>query len=188
MRLVLRSALILAAFGAASAASAAPKDVTGTWLTEDGRAKVRIDRCGAGSGNICGKVVWLKAPNTDAGAPRTDIRNPDPKKRSRPVIGLPLLDNLKPDEAKFSGEIYNAEEGKMYSVSLERESNSELAISGCLLKVLCGSQTWSRVPDVSQQAAANIATEPKASSKPVAKTAPSQPASAAAAPEADPED
>ncbi len=35
----------------------------------------------------------------------------------------------------------------MNKVSLERESNSELSVSGCLLKVQCGSQTWTRVPD-----------------------------------------
>lgn len=153
MRIVLRSALVLAALGAASAASAAPKDPTGTWLTEDGRAKVRVDRCGPGASNICGKIVWVKTPTTDAGAPRTDVKNPDPKKRSRPVIGLQILDGLKPEEAKFTGEIYNADEGKMYSVSVERESGTELSVSGCLLKVLCGSQTWSRVPDVNQHAA-----------------------------------
>ncbi len=153
MRIVLRTALVFAALGVASTASAAPKDPSGTWLTEDGRAKIRLDRCGAASANVCGKVVWLKAPTTDEGAPRTDVKNPDPKKRARPVIGLPLIEGLKPDEDKFSGEIYNIEQGKTYAVSLERESASELNISGCLLKILCGSQTWTRVPDVNQQAA-----------------------------------
>ncbi|MCE4225473.1 DUF2147 domain-containing protein [Methylobacterium sp. C25] len=177
MRIALRSALVLAALGAASAASAAPKDPSGTWLTEDGRAKVKIDRCGPGASNICGKVVWLKSPTGPTGGPRTDLKNPDPKKRSRPVIGLTLLDNLKPEDAKFSGEIYNAEEGKMYSVSLQRESASELSISGCLLKVLCGSQTWNRVPDVNQQAAITPG-DAKAAAKPAAKPQP----------EAEPED
>ena len=170
MRIVLRSALVLAALGAASTASAAPKDPSGTWLTEDGRAKVRVDRCGPGAANVCGKIVWLKAPTDEAGAPRTDIKNPDPKKRVRPVIGLQLIQGLTPDEDKFSGEIYNIEAGKVYSVSLERESATELSISGCLLKVLCGSQTWTRVPDVNQQAA--VATpEPRAGAKPSAKPA-----------------
>ena len=38
-------------------------------------------------------------------------------------------------------------------MSLERESEAELSVSGCMLRVLCGSQTWTRVPDVNQQAA-----------------------------------
>lgn len=151
MRLAFASALLLS--GLASASAETGKDPSGTWLTEDGRAKIRIDRCGAGQAQVCGKVVWLKVATTDAGTPRTDIKNPDPKKRTRPVIGLPLIEGLKPDEQKFSGEIYNVEEGKTYQVSLERESPSELSVSGCLLKVLCGSQTWTKVPDVNQQAA-----------------------------------
>lgn len=150
MRIALTAALLVTGLSAAAAEPA--KDPSGTWLTGDGRAKIRIDRCGPGQNLVCGKVVWLKVPTTDNGAPRTDVRNPDPKKRARPVIGLQLIDGLKPDEEKFSGDIYNIEEGKTYAVSLERESASELSVSGCLLKVLCGSQTWTKVPDVNQQA------------------------------------
>lgn len=151
MRVALTAALLLSGIGAAAAAPA--QDPSGTWLTEDGRAKIRLDRCGPGAANVCGKVVWLKVATTEAGTPRTDIKNPDPKKRTRPVLGLPLIEGLKPDDDKFSGEIYNVEEGKIYQVSLARESGTELSVSGCLLKVLCGSQTWTRVPDVNQQAA-----------------------------------
>ncbi len=150
LRLALSPAYLLAGLAAAQAET--PKDPSGTWLTGDGRAKIQIDRCGSNQHYVCGKVVWLKVPTTDAGAPRTDVKNPDPKKRARPVIGLQLIDSLKPDEGKFSGQIYNVEEGKTYDVSMERESESELSVSGCLLKILCGSQTWTRVPAVNQQA------------------------------------
>lgn len=150
LRLALSPVLALAGLGAAQAE--APKDPSGTWLTGDGRAKIQIDRCGANQHLVCGKVVWLKVPTTDAGAPRTDVKNPDPKKRARPVLGLPLIEGLRPDDGKFSGQIYNVEEGKTYDVSMERESEAELSVSGCLLKILCGSQTWTRVPAVNQQA------------------------------------
>jgi uncharacterized protein (DUF2147 family) len=151
LRLALSPAFLLAGLAAAQAET--PKDPSGTWLTGDGRAKIQIDRCAGNQHLVCGKVVWLKVPTTEAGAPRTDVKNPDPKKRARPVLGLPLIEGLKPDDAKFSGQIYNVEEGKTYDVSMERESESELSVSGCLLKILCGSQTWTRVPAVNQQAA-----------------------------------
>jgi uncharacterized protein (DUF2147 family) len=178
MRTALTALLVLSGSAVAQvapASAASPQDPSGTWLTGDGRAKVRIDRCGPAGANICGKVVWLKSPTTEDGLPRTDIKNPDPKKRNRPALGLTLLDNLKPEESKFSGEIYNADEGKVYQVSLERESAQELSVSGCLLKILCGSQTWTRVPDVNQQAA-NVTGEapapaPKAPAKPAPKPA-----------------
>lgn len=151
MRIAFSAALLLAGLSAAAADTA--KDPSGTWLTGDGRAKIRIDRCGPGQKLVCGKVVWLKVPTTESGTPRADLKNPDPKKRARPVMGLQLIDGLKPDEDKFTGEIYNVEEGKIYTVSLERESEAELSVSGCIFRVLCGSQTWTRVPDVNQQAA-----------------------------------
>lgn len=174
MRIILRSALVLGALAAASTASAAPKDPSGTWLTEDGRAKIRVDRCGGTK--VCGKVVWLKVPTWDDGSPRTDAKNPDPKKRSRPMIGVQLM-SLSVEDDKFIGDIYNADSGKTYQVSLQRESDTELNIEGCLLKVLCGSQTWTRVPDVNQQAA-------NGAGKPAAKPAPA----AAAKPDDLPED
>lgn len=157
MRIALRSALVLAAFGASSAVCAAPKDPTGTWLTEDGRAKIRLDRCGPGAANVCGKVVWMRVPNGPDGNPMLDQKNPDPKKRGRPILGLQIITGLKPADDRFAGEIYKADEGKIYQVELERESEGKLSISGCLLGLLCGSQTWSRVPDVNQQAAVSAA-------------------------------
>ncbi|ACL59781.1 DUF2147 domain-containing protein [Methylobacterium nodulans] len=152
MRSVRTPALTAFLFLAGTAAQAAT-DPSGTWLTEDGRAKIKIERCGPGSAHICGTVVWLKTPLNDQGQPRTDIKNPDPKKRTRPVIGLQLMEGLKPGEDGYKGQIYNAEEGKFYEVTIARESASELAVSGCLLKVLCGSQTWTKTPDEVAQAA-----------------------------------
>ncbi|ACA18703.1 conserved hypothetical protein [Methylobacterium sp. 4-46] len=146
----------------AGTAAQAGTDPSGTWLTEDGRAKIKIERCGPAGSQACGTVVWLKVPLNDQGQPRTDIKNPDPKKRQRPVIGLQLMEGLKPDEAGYKGQIYNAEEGKFYEVTIARESASELSISGCLLKVLCGSQTWTKAPDeVAQAAPAKPAAKPK---------------------------
>ncbi|KMO31585.1 hypothetical protein VQ02_25830 [Methylobacterium variabile] len=149
-------AATLLSVGAAAAAPAKDptgKDPSGTWLTEDGRAKIKIEKCGPGAAQACGTVVWLKSPLNDQGQPRTDIKNPDPKKRSRPMIGLQLMEGLKPEDGAYKGQIYNADEGKSYDVSVTRESASELAISGCLLKILCGSQTWTKAPDEFAQAA-----------------------------------
>lgn len=117
------------------------------------------------------KVVWLRIPNWDDGTPRTDAKNPDPKKRSRPMIGLQLMSNLQAGDG-FTGEIYNADSGKVYQVTIERQSAAELNVQGCMMKVLCGSQTWTKVPDVNQQAA-NSASGPKPakSAAPPARTA-----------------
>ena len=69
---------------AAPAQAAAP--IAGHWLTQDGKAVVAFDACGAA---MCGHVVRLTA--AAKGAPATDARNPDPALRSRALLGLPVL-------------------------------------------------------------------------------------------------
>lgn len=150
MRLAIPVLALLALTGAVQAAPAkdpSGKDPSGTWKTADGRARVKVDRCGKGA--ICGTVVWLKSPLNDQGQPRTDIKNPDRTKRARPVIGMPLMTELAPDgDGRFKGEIYNAEEGRNYDVTVGLQAANELSVEGCVLGVLCGSQVWSRVADV----------------------------------------
>ncbi len=72
-------------------AVAAPNDPSGTWLTEDGRARVRVEKCGTQNNHVCGYVVWLKVPLNDKGQPRIDFKNPDPKKQARPSLGHQLI-------------------------------------------------------------------------------------------------
>ncbi len=182
MRSVLAPALTATLLLAGAAQAAPGRDPSGTWLTEDGRAKIRIEKCGPGNAHACGTVVWLKTPLNDQGQPRTDIKNPDPKKRARPVIGLTLLDGLKPEDEGFKGQIYNAEEGKNYDVTLVRESGEELNVSGCLLKILCGSQTWKKVPDEFAQIVPPAAANPTAAKPAAPKPVAAKPAAPAAKP------
>ncbi|SFG99882.1 DUF2147 domain-containing protein [Methylobacterium gossipiicola] len=131
------------------ALAAAPNDATGTYLTEDGRARIRVEKCGPQNTNLCGYVVWLKVPLNDKGQPRVDFKNPDPKKQARPSLGHQLIMGLKPNaEARYAGKIYNADEGKFYDVTMWSEQPGELSVRGCMLGFLCGSQTWNKVTDV----------------------------------------
>lgn len=150
---ITRSAGRLAALALAAAPglalAAAPNDPSGTWLTEDGRARIRVEKCGPQVTNLCGYVVWLKVPLNDKGQPRVDFKNPDPKKQTRPSLGHQLVMGLKPNaDARYEGKIYNSEEGKFYDVTIWTEQPTELSVRGCMLGFLCGSQTWSRVTDV----------------------------------------
>ncbi|ACL59831.1 DUF2147 domain-containing protein [Methylobacterium nodulans] len=131
-----------------TAVLAAPKDPSGVWLTEDGRARIRIEKCLTRNDRICGYVVWLKTPLDDKGQPRVDFKNTDPKKRTRPSLGHQLIMGLKPNaENHYEGQIYNSEDGKFYDVSIWVDEPRELSVRGCLLGFLCGSQTWTRTTD-----------------------------------------
>jgi len=124
--------------------AATPADPSGTWLTEDGRARIRIERCGSKPEQICGYIVWMTEPTDANGRPVIDQYNPDITKRSRPVLGHQLIMGLKLNPAgRFEGEIYNAENGKSYDISIWREA-IDLKVKGCMLAVFCATQTWTQ--------------------------------------------
>jgi uncharacterized protein (DUF2147 family) len=114
----------------------------GIWLTQAGDAKVRVSRCGGG---ICGVVVWLKDPIDPAtGKPQVDDKNPNPALTRRPIIGLSLFSGMRPvGPNKWSGRIYNADDGKTYASKISVASPSTLRVEGCV-GTLCGGEDWAR--------------------------------------------
>ncbi len=116
----------------------------GVWLSSDGRVKVKVSDCQSA---LCGRVVWLKEPiDPETRRPRTDKHNPDASKRDRPMLGLNVVHGLQPTgENKWSGPIYNADDGKSYAVNVKLVSAKKMALEGCVLGVLCKSETWTRV-------------------------------------------
>jgi uncharacterized protein (DUF2147 family) len=134
---------ILAALLAAAAAKAqAGGDVRGIWLTQAGDAKVRVSKCGGG---ICGAVIWLKDPIDPAtGKPQIDDKNPNPALAKRPMIGLPLFMGMRASGPnKWSGPIYNADDGNSYASNISVSGPDTLRVEGCV-GALCGGETWSR--------------------------------------------
>ncbi len=111
-------------------------DPAGDWLVEAGSARIRIAIC---NGLLWGVIGWEKSPGKDT-------ENPDPAKRSRPTLGIPILISMKPTGTdKWAGQIYNAQNGKMYQADVTLESDKALKVRGCIMGGLfCGGETWSR--------------------------------------------
>lgn len=132
--------MVLLAAAPVQAQSAASPD--GIWLTQAGDAKVRVSRCGAG---ICGVVVWLKEPiDPLTGKPQVDDKNPNPALTRRPIIGLSLFSGMRPfGPNRWSGQIYNADDGKTYASNISVEGPGTLKVEGCV-GTLCGGEEWSR--------------------------------------------
>jgi uncharacterized protein (DUF2147 family) len=130
---------LLVLFGIAPASA----DPVGTWRTEGDRSRVRIAACGAG---LCGTVVSLKEPDDpQTGKPKLDKFNADTGKRSRPLIGVAILLNAKPSgPGKWVGQVYNAEDGKVYNGTLTEMSPTSLKLEGCAFGFICKSQIWTR--------------------------------------------
>ena len=138
--IVALAAVLLAAPSARAEGTGEP---TGTWLTQAGDARVRVSKCGGG---ICGVVVGLREPVDPAtGKPQVDDKNPDPALRKRPMIGLPLFSGMHVSGPhKWSGTIYNADDGSSYASSVSVSGPDRLRVEGCV-GGLCGSETWTRV-------------------------------------------
>lgn len=118
-RVVSTAIIGLAAFAWMQPLPATASDPTGTWRTEDGRARVRTEHCGPEGENLCGFVVWLQKPLDEAGKPRVDTHNPDAGKQARPVLGHQMLLGLRPNwEGRHAGKIYSGDHGKYYDVTV----------------------------------------------------------------------
>ena len=120
---------------------------TGIWLTQAGDAKIRISHCGAG---ICGTIVWLKDPIDRAtGRPQVDDKNANPSLAKRPIIGIRIFTGMKSVTTnKWSGTIYNADNGKSYSSDVIAAGPRKLEVRGCVMSILCGGETWTKVGEV----------------------------------------
>ncbi|WP_028350508.1 DUF2147 domain-containing protein [Bradyrhizobium murdochi] len=134
---------ISAALLAAPSAFAQGAEPTGVWLTQAGDARVKISKCGGG---ICGVIVGLKEPIDQAtGKPQVDDKNPNPALKQRPMIGLPLFSGMSPSGPnKWSGQIYNADDGGTYASSVSVTGADTLKVEGCV-GALCGGENWTRV-------------------------------------------
>jgi len=135
-------AILTALFAAAPANGQTGGEVSGIWLTQAGDAKVRVSKCGGG---ICGVVVWLREPiNPATGKPQVDDKNPNPALANRPMIGLALFSGIRPSGPnRWSGQIYNADDGRSYASNISVSGPDSLTVEGCV-GVFCGGETWTR--------------------------------------------
>ena len=141
MRLMLLAAAIAAGLFVSKPASAQSAD--GIWRTESGDAYVRVAACGSA---LCGTIVWLRNPiDPETGRPVTDKNNPDPAKRSNPMIGTQIMFGMRPNgTGRWTGFFYNSKDGKTYDGNLVLLGATSVKAEGCLIGICLG-ETWQRV-------------------------------------------
>jgi uncharacterized protein (DUF2147 family) len=127
---------------AATISSPAFADPVGLWRSSDG-GTTRIAPCGAA---LCGYVASIN-PSTDpeTGRPRTDKNNLDASKRSRPLIGVPVLIGMRPDSSgRWTGQLYDIGRGQVFTGRLTELNQSTVRVEGCMLGI-CGGENMTRV-------------------------------------------
>jgi len=144
---------LLAAVLMAFATPASAAEPIGEWLVEDGMARIRVEKC---TDKYWGAVSWEKLPGG------IDSNNPDPAKRKRPTLGIPILLGMAPaaDPNTWEGDIYNSQNGKTYSARMMLQKTDVLRVEGSLVGgFLCGGQYWARVPPPPPQGRPPTATQ-----------------------------
>ena len=117
--------------------------ILGIWYNTEKTAQVEILKKGS---TFIGKIVWLKDPNP-GGKPAIDKSNTDPKLKSRPLMGLNLLDGLRFSDGIWEeGTIYDPKTGKTYSCQLSIKSPEILEVKGYIGFSLIGRTVqWTKV-------------------------------------------
>ena len=126
---ILASALL----AAVPATAAAQSPLEGVWANPKRSVTVRIAPCGQ---NLCGKVVSATAKaKRDAASGGT-----------RNLVGTTILSNLAPAGAnKWKGRVFMPRANRHATGNLSLNGRNRLNVQGCVLSVLCKSQTWTRV-------------------------------------------
>ena len=127
----------------ATAGSAQGAEPTGIWQTQAGDARVRVSKCGGG---LCGVIVSVRDKIDPAtGRPAVDDKNPNPALKTRPMVGLSLFSGMRQVAAnKWSGTIYNADDGSTYASNISVAGPDQLRVEGCVGPI-CGGETWTRM-------------------------------------------
>ncbi|GMN03484.1 DUF2147 domain-containing protein [Erythrobacter sp. MTPC3] len=130
------AALVLAVLAVPALAT---DSVEGRWITAEKDAVVSIGKCGS---STCGRITRFLVP-PPGGPDQRDINNPDPKLKTRKLLGLPVLSGFTADSDEWRGRIYDPKTGKSYRSILRRRDTNTLEVKGCI-GPFCQTQIWKR--------------------------------------------
>lgn len=112
--------------------------IRGYWVGPGG-AVIRIASCTSG---LCIQLVGLpRSPH-----PQTDVRNPDPRARGRPLCGLIIGEGFVARDARHAegGRLYDPRVGRTYRAAMTAE-DGKLELRGYLgVKLFGRTETWKR--------------------------------------------
>ena len=129
-KLALAAAALLAA---APVGAAGSSPLEGVWTNPKRSVTVRIAPCGQ---QLCGRIV-AASPKARQDAAESGTRN---------LVGTTILSGLAPAGAnKWRGRVFMPKANRKAAANLSLAGRNRLNVEGCVLSVLCKSQTWSRV-------------------------------------------
>jgi uncharacterized protein (DUF2147 family) len=138
------SLVILSTLLSFSGFSQGANAIIGKWVNSTGEAHIEIFKK---NNQYAGKIIWLKNPKDEKGNIKTDAQNPNENLKSKPIIGLQILNGFVYDEDKWTdGKIYDPKSGKTYSCNITLKSNGDLNLRGYIGVSLLGrTDVWKRI-------------------------------------------
>lgn len=118
--------------------------ILGQWVNSTGEAHIDVFKKGV---KYYGKIVWLKTEKDEKGIVKTDLKNPDERLRSKPILGMEMLRDFVYDDGKYTdGKIYDPKSGKTYSCNMNIKENGDLSMRGYIgISLLGRTEVWKRV-------------------------------------------
>lgn len=117
-------------------------DILGIWLNEKKEAVVKIYKNGD---EYFGNIIDIQGEHAPIKETLRDSNNPKPEFRERPLIGMPLLENLSFNEGEYAGgTAYNPRMGRYFVCKAWLVSEKEMKVRG-YWGFIFGTETWEKV-------------------------------------------
>lgn len=106
------------------------KQICGKWENQDKTLRIQIS---TQKGEFVARIIWFSDTEGKPMSYWKDRRNPDPKLRSRTILGMSILRGLKYNAAKGTwegGMVYDSKHGKEWNASASIDKKGLLKVRG----------------------------------------------------------
>ena len=127
------AALSMTSIGFAGSATADEADkALGTWLRPKFGWHVEFGPCADDAAKLCGVVISGEGTDKTTGGD---------------VVGVKMLFNMEKNDkkTKWIGKMYDPKGGGTYFGKVKILDDGRIKMSGCMMKVMCKSEKWTRV-------------------------------------------
>jgi uncharacterized protein (DUF2147 family) len=129
--MTLRSAILCLVLFTAVALADDRASIFGRWASNNSILEIG-ETNGVLHATIVSILDPLYKPGEDGpvGTTRVDLHNPDAALRSRPLVGMDLLDGYQYKDGKWQGNLYDPESGKTYKSQITLAADGTLQMRG----------------------------------------------------------